>query len=151
MWEMTAVSAVTLVAAALAWGRLGDHGPRGPPPVRLRLAAAGGCVLVCGLMVPGLAAVSAVRESQAAVRDRDFASAAECGVGGALGRDAALAAGTRGGGGGAAAREPWNWRPPLLLARVERRLGRPAAALREFRRARRLRPRAVIFEVLGRR
>ena len=44
-------------------------------------------------------------------------------------------------------REPTNWRPWLLLARVEAERGRVQAALRDFRKARSLRPHSAFFPV----
>jgi cytochrome c-type biogenesis protein CcmH/NrfG len=42
-------------------------------------------------------------------------------------------------------REPENWRPWLLLARVEAERGRVQVALRDYRKARSLRPDSVFF------
>jgi tetratricopeptide (TPR) repeat protein len=43
-------------------------------------------------------------------------------------------------------REPTNWRPWLLRARLEAELGRANAALRAYRKARSLNPRSKIFQ-----
>jgi len=45
----------------------------------------------------------------------------------------------------AVAREPTNWRHPLALARIEAELGNAPAAIRAFKRARRLHPLSPVF------
>ena len=160
MWESTAVAVLGIGGAAMLWARLGEQDAR----VRLgrlaRAAAAAACFLMCLLLVPGLASSSLVRDSQRSVERGDLTQAA------AQADDAVAsspwAAGPRTQRGlvaelqgdlrgaredfrGAARREPQNWRLPLLLARVEARLGRVRAALRQYRLARSLRPEAQIF------
>jgi hypothetical protein len=161
MWETTAVAAMGLGGAAVLWARLGKAGPPLRLPVVGRVAAVAVCLGMCLLLLPGTVSSSLVRQSQESAEDDDLRGAA------AQAADAvavapwaatprlqrglvAEAAGDLGAARAdmldAAEREPENWRLPLLLARVEAELGRPSAALREFRRARRLRPRATVFQ-----
>ena len=162
MWESTAVTVLALGGAAILWTRLSDPETRLLPSVPGRVAATVTCVLMCLVLVPGVVSSSLVRKSQESVRAGDLRSAA------AQAEDAVAsapwaatprlqrglvseAAGNLGAARSdirqATEREPENWRFPLALARVEAELGRPAAAVRQFRRARRLRPRATIFRV----
>ncbi|MEJ7788647.1 MAG: O-antigen ligase family protein [Thermoleophilaceae bacterium] len=161
MWEMTAVTAVGLGGAAALWARLGRRGPPPRLPVLARVAAVAVCLAMCLLLVPGLASTSLVRESQRSAADGDLRGAAARAddaiaaapwaatphlqralVAEAAGNFRAARAGLL----DAVEREPENWRLPLLLARVEAELGRPAEAIRQFRRARSLRPRAAVFQ-----
>ena len=160
MWEMTAVGAFALAGAAVLWARLGGEGPPPRLPVAVRVPAAAGCLLMCLVLLPGLVSPSLVRESQRAAAAGDLRAAA------AKADDAvasspwaatprlqrglvAEAAGdlrsARADMLDAIAREPDDWRLPLLLARIEAERGRPAAALRQFKRARHLRPAAAVF------
>lgn len=161
LWEMTAVSALALGGAAVLWARLGEPGPPPRLPAIARVGATAVCLVMCLPLLPGLVSISLVRESQRSAEDGDLPDAT------AKARDAiasapwaatprlqrGLVAEVAGDPRAARAdmldavrREPENWRLPLVLARVEAALGRPSAALRQFRRARRLRPRAIVFE-----
>ena len=159
VWEATAVAALGLAAAALAMAATASAArPRTRLPVRLALAL---LALVIGLtQLPGLVSTSKVRSSQAAVRTGDLRLAlgdAEDAVASSpwaatpfvqralilelAGKlPAARADLLR-----AREREPTNYRHPLLLARVEAELGRPAAAVAAYRAARALAPRKAVF------
>ena len=161
MWEMTAVTAVGLGGAAVLWARLGEPRPRPRLPVLVRVTAAAACLLMCLLLIPGLVSTSLVRESQRSAADGDLRGAAveaddalASAPWAATPRlQRALVAETSGDFRVARAhlqdaleREPENWRLPLILSRVEAELGRSSEAIRQFRRARRLRPRATVFQ-----
>jgi hypothetical protein len=158
MWETTAVTALALVGFGVASAAAARTRWRAPPALRAGLVLV---ALVAGaIQLPGLASVTAMRESQEAVEARD--------LGRALGRaDDAIAAepwaarpylqrglvreinadyaGARRDLSRAASREPTNWRHRLILARLEARLGRPAASLAAVRRARALAPTLGVF------
>lgn len=163
MWEMTSVAVLALGGAAILWARLGEQEPPRRLPLAGRVAAMAVCLLICLVLLPGVVSPSLVRESQRSAANGDLRAAA------AQANDAvasepwaatprlqrglvAEAAGdlpaARADIVDAMKREPENWRLPLLLARVEAELGRPSAALRQFRRARRLRPKAAVFQTL---
>ena len=161
IWESTAVTVLALGAAAVLWTRLGERDARLHLPLGARIAAGVACLLMCLVLLPGVASSSLVRESQRSVKAGDLRGAA------AQADDAVASApwaatprlqrglvaertgdlrGARAGFRDAVEREPENWRLPLLLARAEAALGRPRAALRHYRRARKLRPKAEIFK-----
>jgi len=162
MWESTAVTVLALAGAATLWTRLSEEETRLRLSVAGRVAATVTCLLMCLVLVPGLVSTSLVRKSQKAVRSGDLrTAAAQAGdavasapwaatprlqrglVSEATGDLRAARSDVR----QAVEREPENWRLPLVLARLEAELGRPAAAVRQFRRARRLRPRAEVFRL----
>jgi len=159
MWESTAVTVLALAAVCAA--AAAGAGERVRPAVALRVCVALLAIPALLVQLPGLVATSKVRDSQAAV-DRGDASAALAYASEAVdaepwaasplvqralveeqtGRLAAAAADLR----LAAEREPTNWRQAVILARVEAKRGRARVAIREFRRARALRPNARVFD-----
>ena len=161
MWESTAVAALALLCVAVAGASLNGHvARRAVMRVPLRAAAAIGSLAVLVLMLPGLASTQLLRDSQAKARAGDLGGAltradqavdaqpwsasayAQRGlVEEARGRPEEARADLA----DAAAREPDNWRFPLLLARIDAERGDPAGALANYRRARTLRPRANVF------
>lgn len=164
MWETTAVAALGLATAALAIGATGSPA-RGRTPVPARVALALIALLAGLTQLPGLVSTSKVRASQAAAGAGDLERAlndAEDAV--ASAPWAATPFGQRAlvlerAGKFAAARvdllraserEPTNYRHPLLRARVEAELGRPAAAVAAYRRARALAPDKAVFDSLDR-
>ena len=161
IWESTAVTVLALGGAAVLWTRLGEEDARLRLSLGARVAAGAACLLMCLVLLPGVVSSSLVRESQRSVKAGDLRGAA------AEADDAVASApwaatprlqrglvaertgdlrGARAGFRDAVEREPENWRLPLLLARAEAALGRPRAALRHYRRARKLRPKAEIFK-----
>lgn len=156
MWEVTGVGALGLLFAAIAIApSVGETRRRTPGTVRVVGVLL--AVVLIAVQLPSLASTERVRESQeafiggrvdqalqladAAVRAEPWAAtplAQRAGIEEAAGslevatRDLERAV----------AREPLNWRYPLLLSRVQGNRGNPVAALRWFRQARRLRPRA---------
>lgn len=163
MWESTAVTVLALGGVGAMWAR---HSATGGPPRIPALARAAMCVaslVACLLFVPGLASTSLVRKSQESVRAGNLGQARQ------RADDAVAAApwamtprlqrGLVSEAGGelrsaqidiadAASREPENWRPVLLLARVQAERGLPGPALVSIRRARKLRPRALALQRL---
>lgn len=153
MWEMTSVSVLALTAIALsitAGGALQVTAQR-----LARVGLVGAALLGCLVALPGLASTSALRESRSAFVRGD--------VGGALSAaedsirsepwaatpyvQRALVARSLQDLGAAArdldraiAREPENWRHPLLASRVAAERGRVRTALAYYARAKRLRP-----------
>lgn len=114
-------------------------------------------VIAILVQIPNLASTSAIRKSQAAFQRRDIRDAATLAsdaihaapwasdgyiqralVFESQDRLAAAASDLR----HAIEREPFNWRPHLLLSRVEAERGRVRAALRAFAEFRRLRPKS---------
>jgi hypothetical protein len=159
MWESTAVTALALAGAAVAGARL--SGAR--PGVRWygRAVAVVVAAAAVAIQVPGLLSTTNIRRSQAAERAGNAAAAlslANAAVAAepwaaspyeqrglvleATGRLGTAAEDL----GRAIAREPTNFRHWLLLARIEAERGRVDAALEDYARARRLRPRAQVFE-----
>jgi len=159
MWESTAVTVLALVAVCTA-GAAGDRG-RERPHVALRVGIALLAIPALLVQLPGSVATSKVRDSQAAFRAGDPAVAiadateavdAEPWAATPLAQRALVEEGA-GRLGAAAAdlrlaieREPTNWRHGVLLARVEAKRGRVRVAIREYRRARALRPGSPIFD-----
>ena len=161
MWEVTAVTALGLSCGAVACSAARTRRLRLPPAARVVLV--GVAVGAAALQLPGLFATSAVRESQKLARANSLDAATESAsdaidsapwaASGYVQRaliaerrhryDAArddLAA--------AIEREPENWRPYLLLARVEHRAGKRKEALDQLRQARRLRPASPFVRTL---
>lgn len=162
MWESTAVTVLALAGAAVLWTRLSEKDKRWRFSVAGRAAATVTCLLMCLVLVPGLVSSSLVRKSQRSVGAGDLpTAAAQAGDAVASAPWAATPRLQRGLVAEAAGdlraarsdvrqamkREPENWRLPLVLARLEAELGRPGAAVRQFRRARRLRPWAEAFRI----
>lgn len=160
VWESTAVTVLAVAGAAVLWTRLSEQGARLRLPLGARVAASSTCLLMCLILLPGVVSSSLVRESQRSVKAGDLRSAAaqaDDALGsapwaatprlqrGLVAERAGDLPGARADFREALEREPENWRLPLLLARAEAELGRPAAALRHYRRARELRPEAEIF------
>jgi tetratricopeptide (TPR) repeat protein len=158
MWESTAVTVLAALCGAVAAGPLGS--PLRDAPRTTRIAVPIVAVVAILVELPGLVSVSAVRDSQAAAKRGDTTEAlsrAQDAVDaepwastpyvqrGLLEESAghlhAAAVDLE----RAARREATNWRPWLLLARVEAERGRVHLALRDFRHARRLRPDSVFF------
>lgn len=159
VWETTAVAALGLATAALAIGATaGPARRRTGVPARAALVL---IALLAGLtQLPGLVSTSKVRSSQEAVGAGDLEGAlndAEDAVASApwaatpfsqralvLERAGSFRAARvdllR-----ASEREPTNYRHPLLRARVEAELGRPAAAVTAYQRARALAPYKAVF------
>ena len=159
MWQSTAVTVLALGGAAIASGRLS----RGRPRIRwygragVLLATAGAIVV----QIPGLVSTLEVRHSQAAERAGNaslayvWANAAvsaepwaaspyeQRGLvlesGGRLAQAAADL--TR-----AVTREPTNFMHWILLSRIETERGNLAAAIKDYKRARQLRPNALVFQ-----
>ncbi len=159
MWEVAGVGVLGLLMAAIA-GAPSLREARGRMPAIVR---AGGVLLAVALIaaqLPSLASTERVRESQEAfsggrfdeaLRLADAAVRAEPWAATPLAQRAAVeeAAGNlevasrdleR-----AVAREPLNWRYPLVLSRVEGNQGNPLVALGWFRQAKRLRPRSGFY------
>lgn len=160
LWESTAVTVLAIGGAGILWARLGERGAHLRLPAAGRAAATAACLLMGLVLLPGLVSTSLVRQSQQSVRAGDLGSAATRASDavasapwaatprlqrGLVAEAAGDLPGARADIREAIEREPENWRLPLVLARVEAELGRPAAALREFRRARRLRPEAIVL------
>jgi len=159
MWESTAVTVLALVAACAAGA--GGERRRERPRAVLRAGVALLAIPALLVQLPGLVATSKVRDSQAAFRTGDAAAAiayateavdAEPWAASPLAQRALVEEGTGRLDASAAdlrlaiEREPTNWRHRVLLARVEAKRGRVGVAIREFRRARALRPAAAVFD-----
>ncbi len=162
IWEVPAVTALALASAAVACSSARTR--------RLRLrkvpraAVAVGALAVAAIQIPGVVSNSAVRESQelalagsldaATDRATEAVDAAPWAASGYIQRgliaererayDAAREDLQT-----AAEKEPDNWRPHVLLARVEARAGRLEQARAELREARRLRPKSPFVVRLG--
>jgi len=158
MWELTAVPVLALVCGGSALAVC--HSASTGAPRWLRAAMAAGAAIACATQLPGLVSNSSIRRSQAAVDSGNTIAAL------AASNDAVAAAPwastpfiqrglvqeLQGAFGhakvdlrAAAKRDPHDWRPPLLLARVEAESGNTVAALRAWRQARSLRPMSPIF------
>jgi hypothetical protein len=157
MWESTTVTVLALVAIAVAAAAVSP--PAEPRRARIPLRVAVGVAAVVAILIqlPGLSSTLKMRDSQ-----RDFnagnTSAALAEAGDAIDAEpwaaspyAQRALVEESSGRLAAARtdllraekrEPTNYRHPLLLARVDAELGNVQAALADFQRAKRLRPRS---------
>ncbi len=161
MWEETAVTLLVLVLVGAATVLGARTGPTTRRSVRAAIVAV--ALLGALVQVSPLIGTSDVRKSQAAVRSGDLRSARADAlaavnawpwaatpllqralVSEASGRlDAAIEDAER-----AARDEPTNWQHPLILARLEAERGHPARAVAAFERARRLRPRSLLFRGL---
>lgn len=158
LWESPAVTvlALSLVGAMVLAGARGASAPRWP----CRLAITLGAAVAALIQLPGLVSTSEVRKSQDALRAGDVRAARAHAdeaintqpwagsvwiqralVDERAGAYAAAAVELR----RAAARQPEDWRVPLLLARVEARRGNAQEALAAYRRAKQLRPRSQFF------
>ena len=158
MWESTAVTVLAIAGLSTISIRLGRApGATGWP---IRAAVTLGAVIVCGLQVPGLLSTLQIRRSQAAERSgktslalgwaNDAVSSEPWSASAleqrALVRESAgdfdlaardLRSATR--------REPTNYVPWLLLARVETEQANFASALTDYRQAHDLRPLSAAF------
>jgi hypothetical protein len=152
LWESTAVSVLGLALIAVAGsGRIREGSILRVPRVGLAIAA----LICCAVQLPGLASTSDIRTSQRAaaagllpqaeavatdaIAAQPWASSPYMQRGLVREQAGALdpaAADLR----EATAREQTNWRPWLLLARVEAERGHLRAALRAYREVRSLRP-----------
>jgi O-antigen ligase len=162
MWQMPVLAVSMLVLAAVAVGSaLGPSASiRGLPLAgRIGLVAAG-LVAIVAIALP-LASTTLLRQSEAKARDGDLRGALEearsaqnvLPGSGPPRLQQALVAEEMGDLGVAAAfarqavdREPTDWRNWLILARVEARQGKAAAAVRTYEKARSLNPRSPVFE-----
>jgi O-antigen ligase len=153
------IAALLLIAVVVS---AGDR--EAERPVSLPLAIRAGVVVLglaalVAIAIP-LASTSSIRDSQAAAREGDVAtalgdarSAQNVQPGAATPRiQEALLLESEGEYAAAAAaalaateREPTNWRTWLLLSRIEAQQGQPRAAIRDYRRARALNPHSVLF------
>jgi hypothetical protein len=158
MWESTAVTVLALACGALSVGALGRSVADRSLATRLVIPAIALVALL--VQVPGLVSTSKVRSSQEAAEAGEIDTAFER-AGDAVqaqpwaaspyvqrglleestGQLAAATVDLR----RAVRYEPTNWRPRLLLARVEAKRGRVSRALADYRTARDLRPRSVFF------
>jgi O-antigen ligase len=159
MWQSTAVTVLAIAAAAVAGARLSTRSQRLRWFWRLGIAlAAIGAVAV---QIPSLLSTSEIRRSQTAERGRHPAFAlawanAAAGVepwSASAYEQRALVLESAGLLNKAAqdlrraiSYEQTNFRHRLLLARVETERGRLAAAVAAYRQARRLRPKAAVFQ-----
>jgi O-Antigen ligase len=158
MWESTAVTVMALAAGALATAaRAGPTWPRG---LTRRARSGAIAALALAVQLPVLAAAVQVRTSEQAARAGDIGKAVSSATAAMqiapweasgylqralllerLGREADAAADAR----RATDREPTNWAPWLILARIEAERGHIDAALAAVRRAAALNPRAPLF------
>lgn len=158
MWEATAVTTFALVSVGCAAASLPRIRRRWLPPFRITVAvvALAGCVVE----LPGAVMTSDLRRSQNAAAHGDLKRAITLADEAASAQPWAASPYVQQGLLAEAAgdltlahvdlnlaqqREPTNWRIPLLLARVEAERGRPRLALRQYVRARYLRPQAAVF------
>jgi len=161
MWQVPALSVAMLVLAAAALGAWQEDRSGVPIPTALRFALLPVAVAAIVAIAIPLSATSLVRQSEAAARDgelttalREARSAQNVEPGAAsprlqqalvlerMGALTAAAAVAR----AATERESTNWRPWLVLFRIEAERGRSDAALSDYRRARSLNPRSPLFE-----
>jgi tetratricopeptide (TPR) repeat protein len=160
MWESTAVAVFALVAIALAGSAVSEQSSvasrNATRSVGLLLAAA----MAVLVMLPGLANQRQIEKSQAAFREKayDRASAAadkaieaESWSATAYGQKALALEGegqlpaAREAIDHALAKEPYNWRWPLVAAQIEVKMGDAPAAAESFRRAQELRRYSPLF------
>ncbi len=158
LWESPAITvlALILVGAVIAAGAKATPPPRWP----WRLVLAGCAAVLCAVQLPGLVSTSEIRKSQSALAAGDTAEARERAdnaidaqpwassplvqralVDERAGAYPAARAELR----AAQVRAPKDWRIPLLLARVEAKMGEADAALVSYRRAKALRPNSQFF------
>ena len=174
MWELTVVSVVAFVALGLAVGPATAHVPRrpiadpgqhAPRSMFTRYAAGaaviiGGCLLICAIAIP-LVAATKVRDSQRAVAREDYAAALEDALdarriqpwASAAYLQAALVE-ERAGDYGAARRwiarairrDKHDWQLWYVASRIQTNDGAIRQAVRSFNRAKALNPRSPIFQ-----
>lgn len=159
MWESTAVTGAALCAVAIAAAVASE--PRGRPRAPARVLATLLAAVALAVQLPLLVAVTKVHSSQVAFGRGNVRGAVEeateaiqsepwaasplvqravvLEAAGLLGPAAADAA-------AATRREPENWRPWIILARIEAERGRVARALTAAERARELNPRSPLFK-----
>jgi O-Antigen ligase len=169
VWELAVMAAALLLvgAAALVGGDGLSAGAEAPPPAPPRRRALAPRLAVAALAAAALPAVAlplagatAVRDSQAAARQGRLDEALRRAADARRAQPYAVtprlqqALVAERAGDLAAARtavvratreEPTNWRPWFVRARIEALLGRGAAAVRSYRRARSLNPRSALF------
>ncbi len=153
IWESTAATVLALMAVAVAGA--GISRPAALTRLRWRVPVVFLAVVAALVQLPGLVSTSKTRDSEAAFRAKSIDKATTDALEAVDAQpwaagphvQAALVFEVRNELDQAAIqlqtavrREPTNWRHPLLLARVEAERGRPRAAIRAFRKARRLRP-----------
>jgi hypothetical protein len=170
MWQIPVLPVtMLLLAGTLVASAYGDddveeggivEGGGAALPLLPRVAFALGAVAVIAAIAVPLASTSLVRQSQDEAREGDFAAALadarsaqnvepfaatprlqEALVLEEAGRLGAAAGAAR----AATAREATNWRPWVVLSRIEARRGKPVAAVAAYRKARSLNPRSPIF------
>jgi Flp pilus assembly protein TadD len=150
-----------LLASVLVGGEArADPGWRGFPLVQRVCFAIVALAVVVGIAIP-LGSTSEVRQSQADARDGDLGAALSAArtaqnvqPGAATPRleqallleQAGALKLARSSARAATARESTNWRPWLVLSRIEAEAGDAGAALRDYRRAKSLNPRASLFD-----
>jgi hypothetical protein len=161
LWESTALTVTALTAGALAAAAARPRDEPGRRPrLEVRINGSFLALLLLAVQVPPLVGANLVRDSERAVRENrpesalssasDATSVEPWGPAGYLQRalvlerwgqlDQAAADAKR-----AAEREPTNWQPWLILARIEAERGRSAAAASAFRRSRALNPTSPVF------
>lgn len=164
MWESTAVAVLALAAVAVA-GASGSETRTEPAGASKPLAIAVASALAVIVMLAGLANARQIERSQAAFRAGDNAAAvrhADDAIDAerwsatafsqralaleAMDDDAAALAAIK----VAEAKEPYNWRWPLVAAKIYVKLGDPEGAAASVRRARELRPFLPIFRPANR-
>jgi hypothetical protein len=165
MWQLPALVVAALLLGSIlvmpARPALQEVERRSGLPVPLRVAAiAVALIAIVAIAIP-LATTSLIRQSEADVRDGDVGAALSAARSaqnvqpGAAGPrlQQALVLETQGdlpaaaeAARAATERESTNWRTWLVLSRVEAERGMAAAAVRDFRRARSLNPRAALFQ-----
>lgn len=166
MWQIPALPVAALLLGSILVMPARPAGEeeverRAGLPTPLRFAAAAIALLAIVAIAIPLATTSLVRQSEAEVRDGDLNAALSAarsaqnvqpGTAGPRLQQALVleAQGDLPAAGEAARaateRESTNWRPWLVLSRVEAESGKAAAAVRDYRRARALNPRAALFQ-----
>jgi hypothetical protein len=164
MWESTAVTVLALSMMAVAIAAAGTPLERRPSVARVRVPMAVAALLVVLIQIPGLVSTTSARDSQKLFNRGQFQAALgratdaidaqpwasspyvqRALVEEAMSRlPAAQVDLDR-----AIAREPTNYRPPLLLSRVDAEAGDVKQALTAYRRAKALRPASVFFAPPG--
>jgi len=158
MWESTANATLAFASAGIAAAALARG--RGRPPVAARVVLVVVALLALAVQLPGLAGVTAVRRSQAAVRTGDPTRAlaqaqdaidAEPWAGSPYLQRALVLERARRFGAGladarrAARREPQAYATRLVVSRLAAETGDARTARREYALARRLRPHSPLF------
>jgi hypothetical protein len=167
MWQLPVVPVAMLLLAAALLGPGWARRPAEPPaepwplPVPARIGCAFLSIVAIVVIAIPLASTSLLRESEAEAREGDLSGALEAArsarnvePGAASPRlQEALVLEEMGDFDGAAEaaraaveRESTNWRPWLVLARLEARRGAAEEAVRAYRRARSLNPRSALFD-----